>query len=89
MIEFQTYGEVMEQKVVVQNMLRCLTKKFSMVCYCFLEESKDMSNFTLEEVTTTLTNAFNTHASINRGRGRRGRGSHSTEDRTTHEQEMD
>ena len=29
--QFQTYGEFIEQKVVVQNIFRCLTKKFSMV----------------------------------------------------------
>ena len=53
-----------------------------------IEESKDMSNFTLEELSGSLlshearftqeekplTNAFSTHDSLNRGRGRGGRG---------------
>ena len=29
--QFQTYGEALEHKVVVQNIIRCLTMKFSMV----------------------------------------------------------
>ena len=29
--QFQTYGEPLEQKVVVQKILRCLTEKFAMV----------------------------------------------------------
>ena len=29
--QFQTYGEPLEHKVVVQNILRCITKKFSMI----------------------------------------------------------
>ena len=29
--QFQTYGKLLEQKVVVQNILRCITNKFSMV----------------------------------------------------------
>ena len=29
--QFQTYGEPLEQKIVVQNILQCLTKKFAMV----------------------------------------------------------
>ena len=45
-IQFQTYGKVMEQKVV-QKILICLTKKFSMVVTA-KEEAKDISNFTIE-----------------------------------------
>ena len=48
--QFQTYGEPLEQKIVVQNILRCLTKKFAMVVTA-IEESKDLSKFTLEELT--------------------------------------
>ena len=44
-IQFQTYGEPLEQKIVVQNILRCLTKKFAMVVTA-IEEAKDLSKFT-------------------------------------------
>ena len=43
--QFQTYGELLEQKIVVQKILRCLTKKFA---------AKDLSKFTLEELTRSL-----------------------------------
>ena len=45
--QFQTYGEPLEQKIVVQNILQCLTKKFAMVVTA-IEEAKDLSKFTLE-----------------------------------------
>ena len=45
--QFQTYGEPLEQKIVVQKILRCLTKKFAMVVID-IEEAKDLSKFTLE-----------------------------------------
>ena len=51
--QFQTYGESLEQKIIVQKILRCLTKKFSMVVTC-IEETKDLSQFTLEELTGSL-----------------------------------
>ena len=51
--QFQTYGEPLEQKVVVQNILRCLTKKFAMVVTT-IEEAKYLSQFTLEELTGSL-----------------------------------
>ena len=37
--QFQTYGEQLEQNIVVQNILWCLTKKFAMVMTT-IEESK-------------------------------------------------
>ena len=46
--QFQTYGELLEQKI-----LRCLTKKFSMVVTA-IEEAKDLFHFTLEELTRSL-----------------------------------
>ena len=81
--QFQTYGEPLEQRIFVQNILQCLTKKFSMVVIS-IEGAKDLSQFTLEELTGSLlshearftqeeesmTNAFNTLASLNRRRGR-------------------
>ena len=51
--QFQTYGELLEQKIVVQNILRCLTKKFAMVVTA-IEEAIDLSKFTLEELTRSL-----------------------------------
>ena len=51
--QFQTYGEPLEQKIVVQKILRCLTKKFSMVVTS-IEEAKDLSQFTLEDLTLSL-----------------------------------
>ena len=79
------YGEPLEQNIGVQNILRCLTKKFAMAVIA-IEEAKDLSKFTLEELTgyilshearftqeeESLTNAFNTQDSLNRGRGRGG-----------------
>ena len=53
MTQFQTYGEPLEQKIVVQNILQCLTKKFAMVVTA-IEEAKDLSKFTLEELTGSL-----------------------------------
>ena len=83
--QFQTYGEPLEQNILVKKIIRCLTKKFVMVV-TGIEETKDLSKFTLEELTgslrshearftqeqETLTNAFNTQASLNRGQGRGG-----------------
>ena len=83
--QFQTYGEPPEQKIVVQKILWCLTKKFAMVVIA-IEEAKYLSKFTLEELIgsllsheaqftqeeETLTNAFSIEASLNRGRGRGG-----------------
>ena len=51
--QFQTYGEPLEQKIVVQNILRCLTKKFAMVVTA-IEEAKYLSKFTLEELIGSL-----------------------------------
>ena len=51
--QFQTYGEPLEHKVVFQKILRCLTKKFSMVVTA-IEETKDLSQFTLEELIGSL-----------------------------------
>ena len=46
--QFQTYGELLKQNIVVQKILRCLTKKFAMVVTA-IEEAKDLFEFTLEE----------------------------------------
>ena len=85
MTQFQTYGEPLEQNIVVQKILKCLIKKFVMVVTT-IEEEKDLSQFTLEELTRSLlshearlnqeeeslTNAFSTQASLSRGLGRGG-----------------
>ena len=47
--QFQTYGEPLEQKIVVQKILWCLTKKFAMVVTT-IEEAKYLSKFTLETI---------------------------------------
>ena len=39
--QFQTYGEPLEQKIVVQKILRCLTENFAMVVTT-IEEEKDV-----------------------------------------------
>ena len=41
--QFQTYGEPLEQKIIVQKILRCLTKKFAMVVTA-IEEAEDLSS---------------------------------------------
>ena len=83
--QFQTYGELLKQNIVVQKILWCLTKKFAMVVTA-IEEAKDLSMFILEELTgyllshearftqeeESLTNAFSTHVSLNRSRGKGG-----------------
>ena len=51
--EFQTYGEALEQKIIVQKILRCLTKNFFMVVTA-IEEAKDLSTFTIEELIGSL-----------------------------------
>lgn len=85
--QFQTYGEALEKKGIVEKVLRCLTKKFSMVVTA-IEESKDLSTFTLEELTgsllshearlsqedKSLSHAFSTQTFFNRVQGRGGRG---------------
>ena len=53
MTQFQTYGEPLEQNIIVQNILRYLTKKFAMVGTT-IEEGKDLSKFTVEELTRSL-----------------------------------
>ena len=83
--QFQTYGEPIEQKIVVHNILRHLTKNFAMVVTA-IEEAKNLSQFILEELTgsllsheaqlnqeeESLTNSFSTQSSLSRGRGRGG-----------------
>ena len=78
--QFQTYGEPLEQKIIVEKILRCLTKKLAMVVTA-IEEETYMPKFTLEELTRSLlshearfnheegslTNSFSTQASLNRG----------------------
>ena len=51
--QFQTYGEPLEHKVFVHKILRHLTKKFAMVVTS-IEEEKDMSQFTLEDLIRSL-----------------------------------
>ena len=53
MTQFQTYGEPLEQNIIVQKIIRCLTKKFAMVVTT-IKEAKDLSKFTLEELTGSL-----------------------------------
>ena len=79
--QFQTYGKPLEHKVFVHKIIRCLTKKFTMVVTA-IEETKDLSQFTLEELTgsllshearlnkeeESLTNSFNTQDSQQRSR---------------------
>ena len=83
--QFQTYGEPLEQKVVVQKILRCLTEEFYMVVIA-IEEANYMSQFTLKELTgsllshesrlnqeeESLTNSFSIQASLGIGQGRGG-----------------
>ena len=40
--QFQTYGKTLEQKVVIQKIIRCLTNKFVMVVTT-IEEAKYLS----------------------------------------------
>ena len=47
--QFQTFGEPIEHKLVVQNILRCLTMKFSMVV-SVIEDEKDLSHSTVEDL---------------------------------------
>ena len=51
--QFQTYGELLEQNIVVQKILWCHTKKFAMVVTA-IEEAKDLSEFTIEETRSLL-----------------------------------
>ena len=51
--QFQTYGEALEKMIVVQKILQCLTKKFTMLVIA-IEEAKDLSKFTLEELIGSL-----------------------------------
>ena len=45
--QFETCSEPLEQKVFVYNILRFLTKQFSIVVTT-IEEAQDLSQFTLE-----------------------------------------
>jgi hypothetical protein len=81
--QLHTNGEDIQEKKVVQKVLRSLPDKFNMVLVS-IEESKDLSQLTIEELmgsllthksrssrnTESLENAFQSQASISRGRGR-------------------
>jgi transposase InsO family protein len=85
--QFQSYNEALDMKTIVEKVLRSLTKKYAMIVIA-IEESKDLTQLTLDELTGSLlshesrlnqedeplANAFSTQASIGRGRGRGGRG---------------
>jgi hypothetical protein len=83
--QFQSYNEALDMKTIVEKVLRPLTKKYAMIVIA-IEESKDLTQLTLDELTgsllshesrlnqedETLANAFSTQASTRRGRGRGG-----------------
>jgi len=81
--QLHTNGEDIQEKKVVQKVLRSLPDKFNMVAVS-IEESKDLSQLTIEELmgsllthksrssrnTESLENAFQSQASRSEGRGR-------------------
>jgi hypothetical protein len=86
--QLKTYGEdVLDQKVV-EKVLITLSKKFDSIV-ATIEEAKDLSHLFVDELmgsllshesrinrndNSLLENAFKTHVSLSRGRGRSGRG---------------
>jgi hypothetical protein len=81
--QIKSHGETIEDKKVVEKVLRSLPSKFD-IPVVTLEESKDLSQFNLVELQASLINhehrlnrsnmslenAFFTQSSISRGRGR-------------------
>jgi len=52
--QFQSYNnEALEPKTIVEKVLRSLTKKYSMIVIA-IEESKDLKQLTLDELTNSL-----------------------------------
>jgi hypothetical protein len=81
--QLRTHGEDIQEKKVIEKVLQSLPDKFNMVVVA-IEESKDLSQLTVEELMgsllthesrfsrniESLENAFQSQASISRGRGR-------------------
>jgi len=99
--QLQIHGMKIEDKIIVEKIIRSLPKKIEMV-FIAIEESKDLSKLTVQELMGSLLShesrinmeegslehAFNTQVLIVRGigRGNRGRSSPPTQGRTTIEQ---
>eukprot|EP00253_Pinus_taeda_P036239 PITA_36239 len=85
--QMRTHGEVLEERRIVEKLLRVLPSKFD-VTVTTIEETKDLSNFSIDELhvslitheqrlsrneNSSLEQAFKTQMSLGRGRGQ-GRG---------------
>jgi len=85
--QMRTHGEVLEERRIVEKLLRVLPSKFDVIVTT-IEESKDLSNFSVDELhaslitheqrlsrneNSSLEQAFKTQMSFGRGRGQ-GRG---------------
>jgi len=85
--QIRTHGEVLEERRIVEKLLRSLPSKFHVIVTT-IEETKDLSNFSVDELhaslitheqrlsrneNSSLEQALKTHMSFGRGRGQ-GRG---------------
>eukprot|EP00253_Pinus_taeda_P025032 PITA_25032 len=85
--QIRTHGEVLEERRIVEKLLRILPSKFDVIV-ATIEETKDLSNFSVDELhaslitheqrlsrneNSSLEQAFKTQMSFGRGRGQ-GRG---------------
>eukprot|EP00253_Pinus_taeda_P036572 PITA_36572 len=85
--QMRTHGEVLEERRIVEKLLRVLPSKFDVIVTT-IEETKDLSNFSIDELhaslitheqrlsrneNSSLEQAFKTQMSFGRGRGQ-GRG---------------
>eukprot|EP00253_Pinus_taeda_P009497 PITA_09497 len=85
--QMRTHGEVLEERRIVEKLLRILPSKFDVIVTT-IEETKDLSSFSVDELhvslirheqrlsrnnKSSLEQAFRTHMSFGRGRGQ-GRG---------------
>ena len=85
--QIRSHGETLEERRIVEKLLRCLPSKFDVIVTT-IEETKDLSNFSVDELhaslitheqslsrneNSSLDQAFKTQMSFERGRGQ-GRG---------------
>lgn len=81
--QIRSHGEILEERRIVEKLLRCLPSRFHVIVTT-IEETKDLSNFSVDELhaslitheqrlsrneNSSLEQAFKTQMSFGRGRG--------------------
>nr|KYP50277.1 Retrovirus-related Pol polyprotein from transposon TNT 1-94 [Cajanus cajan] len=52
--KMRTYGEQMQDVIIVEKILRSLTEKFNYIVFCSIEESKDIDSLSIDELQSSL-----------------------------------